>query len=592
MLMSASTLAVLAEENSSAVTDTGQKLPVTSSTALKDFDWVDTSSPRATLNSFLQGENRYYDLIRDNGYTWENRRELSNILQQSERLFDLREVPPGHRPSVAHEITALIREALARVPLPDINSIPNEDEMAKRVADGKSALYRVPGTPFEITRIDSGPDTGRYQFSQASVEHAPDFYDEIKHYPYQSDQAQVAGLYDIYFLSPGPLIPRAWIEALPRWMKIEILDNRAWQWLMLVVVVVLFILLLISLSNFINRISQDWSRLKRTLILLLRPLSIIALTMLFADFLDQHVRLTGEIARGVAFTKHLFILFASVSLTLMLASVLAEMALSGRALRYQQLDQQLIRLLIRLVSVAVAVVIVIEEMQQVGFSIATLVAGAGVSGLAVALAAQGALKNIFGGIELALDKPFEVGQRVKMSGYEGVVEEIGLRSTKLRTLDGNQITIPNEQVANIDLENVGRRPHIRRRFDITIPYETPVEKINQAVEIVQEILSVPETAVTDDRQQEPHPNEAINKEDYLPRVYFNELNPDTLNILVLYWYHPPDRWLYYEHAHSINTQIVERFNAAGINFAFPSQTIYLADDDKRPLTIQSKGQST
>ena len=233
-------------------------------------------------------------------------------------------------------------------------------------------------------------------------------------------------------------------------------------------------------------------------------------------------------------------------------------------------------------------------MQQVGFSIATLVAGAGVSGLAVALAAQGALKNIFGGIELALDKPFNVGQRVKMSGYEGTVEEISLRSTKLRTMDGNQITIPNEQVANMDLENVGRRPHIRRRFSITLPYDTPVVNIHRAVDILQDILSVPESTAAQGKpsdirvgrlQSEAHPNEAINKQDYPPRVYFNALNADSLNILVTYWFHPPDRWRYYEHAHYINMLIVERFNDADIDFAFPSQTIYHAGDDKRPLTI-------
>ena len=157
------------------------------STAFKAFDWVDTSSPRATLKSFLTGEKRYYDLIRSDGYTWENQQELSNILEQSERLFDLREIPLGHRRSVTHETTALIREALARVPLPDINTIPDEDEMAERLNDGKSAVYRVPDTPFEISRIDSGPDTGRYQFTQNTIEHAPAFYDEIKNYPYQPD---------------------------------------------------------------------------------------------------------------------------------------------------------------------------------------------------------------------------------------------------------------------------------------------------------------------------------------------------------------------------------------------------------------------
>jgi MscS family membrane protein len=147
------------------------------------------------------------------------------------------------------------------------------------------------------------------------------------------------------------------------------------------------------------------------------------------------------------------------------------------------------------------------------------------------------------------------------------------------------------------VENVGRRPYIRRLFSITIPYDTPVEDIHRAVQILKDILSTPESDTTDKntiaasgepQQPDPHPNEAINKEDHPPRVHFNELNPDSLNILVTYWFHPPDRWMYYDHAHSINMQIIERFNDAGIDFAFPSQTIYHAGDDKRPLTIEQR----
>jgi MscS family membrane protein len=81
----------------------------------------------------------------------------------------------------------------------------------------------------------------------------------------------------------------------------------------------------------------------------------------------------------------------------------------------------------------------------------------------------------------------------------------------------------------------------------------------------------------------PHPNEAVNYPDFPPRVYFDALNADSFNILVIYWYHPPDRWKYLEHAQWINMQIVERFENEGISFAFPTQTLYIAADEKRPF---------
>jgi len=96
---------------------------------------------------------------------------------------------------------------------------------------------------------------------------------------------------------------------------------------------------------------------------------------------------------------------------------------------------------------------------------------------------------------------------------------------------------------------------------------------------------------TTEGEQQPHPNEAINKPDYEPRVYFNDLNADSLNILVLYWYHPPEYWDYLEHANWINMQIMERFNAEGIDFAFPTQTLHMAGDDKRPLTVGQRWES-
>jgi MscS family membrane protein len=201
-----------------------------------------------------------------------------------------------------------------------------------------------------------------------------------------------------------------------------------------------------------------------------------------------------------------------------------------------------------------------------------------------------------------------VGQRVKVMGQDGTVESIGLRSTKIRLLSGHLTSIPNEKMAAVEIENIAQRPFIKRVLNVTITYDTPPEKINRAVEILREILAVPEppevestesseavaeTAGTEELvetvategEPAPHPNEPINQPNFPPRVYFNDLNADSLNILVIYWYHPPLYWDYLEHAQWVTLQIMERFNAKGIDFAFPTQTLHLAGDDKRALTV-------
>jgi MscS family membrane protein len=199
--------------------------------------------------------------------------------------------------------------------------------------------------------------------------------------------------------------------------------------------------------------------------------------------------------------------------------------------------------------------------------ITTIIAGLGIGSLAIALAAQDTLKHFFGSFVIAGDKPFEIGDRVVVDGHDGPVESIGLRSTTIRTLEGHVVTIPNGELANRTIQNIGKRPYIRRLMNVTVTYDTSPEKIQEGIDIIKELL---------DNHEGMHA-------DFPPRVYFSGLNSDSLNILVLYWYHPPDYWKFMDFSQKLNFDIISRFNAAGIDFAFPTQTIYVAGDRNRPL---------
>ena len=228
------------------------------------------------------------------------------------------------------------------------------------------------------------------------------------------------------------------------------------------------------------------------------------------------------------------------------------------------------RTAIRITLVTAAVLFWLDN---IGLKISTLLAGLGVGGLAVALAAQDTLKNLLGSIMILLDKPYRVGQRIVVKGHDGVVEEIGLRSTRMRLLTGHQTTIPNDEMAKIDIENIGQRPHIRRLTNIGITYDTPPEKIEKAVDIILKIL---------DNHEGMDP-------EFPPRAYFSEYNPYSLNILVLYWYHPADYWGYMKFSQWVNLQIAREFQKEGIKFAFPTSTTYLSQDDSQPLVVKLGG---
>jgi MscS family membrane protein len=216
-----------------------------------------------------------------------------------------------------------------------------------------------------------------------------------------------------------------------------------------------------------------------------------------------------------------------------------------------------------------------------GQDIGALLAGLGIAGLAVSLAAQDSLKNLFGSVTIVLDRPFQVGERIVYSGHDGVIEEIGLRSTKLRTLTGHLVTIPNAKIVNDPVENIGKRPTIRRIMNVGITYDTPREKITEAVQIIREILD------EDELRGPIHP--VVDGSELPPRVYFSDYNAESLNIFVIYWYAPPAYWDYMDHAQRLNLRIFEEYEKAGIEFAFPTQTIYLAHDAKRQLAIEMLG---
>jgi MscS family membrane protein len=235
-----------------------------------------------------------------------------------------------------------------------------------------------------------------------------------------------------------------------------------------------------------------------------------------------------------------------------------------------KLDLNFVKLVRMITHVLVVVFGGVYILQAVtGKPLNALLAGLGIGGLAVALAAQDTLKNFFGSIMIMLDKPFVVGDRVVVEGADGPVEDIGFRCTRIRTLTGNLVAVPNETMARVNIENIGRRPSIRRLTNITITYDTPPEKVERALAIIREIL---------DSHEGMDP-------DFPPRVYFNEFNDASLNILMIYWFFPPNYWDFQAFNERVNLQIMRAFEAEGIEFAFPTTTTYLAQDDRRPLNI-------
>ena len=241
-----------------------------------------------------------------------------------------------------------------------------------------------------------------------------------------------------------------------------------------------------------------------------------------------------------------------------------------------RLDQNFVQMVRMITRVLVVVFGIIYLLQVItGKPMNTLLAGLGIGGLAVALAAQDTLKNLFGSFMIMVDKPFAVGDWVVADGVEGNVEEVGFRSTRIRTFSGHLVSVPNERMASVNIDNVQRRPGIRRRTSITVTYDTPPDKVQRAVDIIKDILA---------NCEEVH-------HDYPFRVVFDEFNDTSLNILVLYWYRRNDYWEAKAFDEKVNFMILRAFEEEGIEFAFPTTTTYLAHDERRPLSITVTNES-
>ncbi len=190
-------------------------------------------------------------------------------------------------------------------------------------------------------------------------------------------------------------------------------------------------------------------------------------------------------------------------------------------------------------------------------NITSLVAGLGIGGLAIALAAKESLENLFGSFTIFLDKPFVVGDLVQAGPVIGNVESIGFRSTRLRTLDKSYVTVPNKKMIDVELDNLSLRTFRRARFNVGLTYSTSASQIKAIVKDINDFI-------------QGHPN--TNQDGV---VHFYEFGASSLDIMVQYFVDTMDWDVYLKIREEINYKIIEIVESHDSSFAFPTQTIHL-----------------
>ncbi|WP_460039409.1 mechanosensitive ion channel family protein [Thermaerobacter litoralis] len=215
-------------------------------------------------------------------------------------------------------------------------------------------------------------------------------------------------------------------------------------------------------------------------------------------------------------------------------------------------------------------IVILVVLRQLGMDITALVAGLGIAGIAVGLALQNVLGDLFASLSIVLDKPFVVGDFIVVDNFAGTVQHVGIKTTRVRALTGEEIVIANADLLKSRIRNMKRMTERRVEFRVGVPYGTPVEKLERIPGLVREII-------------EAQPQVRFD------RGHFKQLGDSALIFEFVYFATDPDYVLYMDIQQAINLAIYRRFTEEGIEFAFPTQTVHLIEPGEATEPVPAKG---
>lgn len=534
--------------------------PVTTAPAASNVQDAALDSPRSTIQTFLQAMAR---LAHGDETAWpvvEQVLDSAALAPQSRRdaalqlyeVFDRVGIEPGDLPD-------------APMLAPDGPDAPPVTRWLVFPRRAHAWVWEKLGHAPRGRIVLSADETGRWRFDEATIAGAAELYESVRDLPPKVD-ATLPGDEDEQVLSVlGPTFDRT------PW----------WGWFSLFAGIFLGLLAGKLLQNLLKPIAArlEARGYKARAIAIedaLGPIGLAAITtgiVIGLRFVHMEPAVADLSHRIIAF---LYL----VAIGWLLYNLVDVVDVAIRTFTPQnstKIDQMVVPLIRKTLRIFLIIVFTLAVAQNIfGLDITGWLAGLGIAGLAVSLAAQDSVKNIFGSIIVLMDKPFSVGDFIHFDGEDAVVEEIGFRSTKMRTPDGHVITVPNMKFNDQKVRNIAARRAIRRVINVTITYDTPPDKVEQAVQIIKDILADPAVAAPMDEQLWPS------------RVFFSDFNADSLNLKVYYWYtlrDGRDFWTYNAHAMDFNLRLFRAFADAGIEFAFPTQTLFLAGDPARPLNL-------
>jgi MscS family membrane protein len=461
--------------------------------------------------------------------------------------LDLRRLPEpmraGQGPGLARELRVVLDQTVAV----DLDALGDEPEGSRR--DPRFPDREIAGTipskkgavPVLLQRVPGDAGAPIWKISASTV-------------------AQIPGLYREFGYGPlGGILP-------PPFFELRLLDVALWQWIGL--------LLLVAIAFGLSRLTAV--RAVRTAAALARRTTTLVDDALLASLVGP-LRLAigvllfvvGSALLDLSIPARQFFGGLEKILTIAVAAwvalravdVFGDVAVQHLGRRGRTAAIAVVPLGRKATKVAVVALAVLAALQNVGFNVTGILAGLGIGGLAVALAAQKTLENLFGGISLIVDQPVRVGDFCRFGDKLGTVEEVGLRSTRVRTLDRTIVSVPNGQFAALTLENYTQRDRIWLHATLGLRYETSPDQLRYVlVEIRRMLYGHPKI--------DPDPG----------RIRFIGFGAYSLDLEIFAYVRTTDFGEFLAVQEDVNLRIIDIVAASGTGFAFPSQTTYIARD--------------
>ncbi len=398
-------------------------------------------------------------------------------------------------------------------------------------------------------------ESGKWKFSAETVAGIEDLWDAIR----KLDPIGVDA--EEEYQTVAERLQSLWPDSL---VDNRFLRVKYWQWISLFLIILIGVILDFTVRLLLGifsrwQISRRGGQARRqTIRRTVRPFGLAA-AALFWLFAIRYLGLS-EVALSIILPAvRLFAMLAGVWAAYRVTDLVGEVLGSRAAATDTKIDDLLVPLVRKTVKVFITVFGLIYIANSFQVPLAPLLTGLGIGGAGFAFAAKDTLEHIFGSMTIIADRPFQVGDWVVIGDVEGTVEEVGFRSTRVRTFYNSLVSVPNGNLVRAVVDNYGQRKYRRWKTHLNLAYGTPPDKIEAFCEGVRELIRI-------------HP---YTRKDYY-QVWLHQFGPHSVDMLVYLFYEAPDWQTELRERHRLMIDILRLAERLGVDFAFPTQTIHLA----------------